>query len=151
MDNMVLTGDDVFKINDTIIDELANGETVSVTFPNDINNVEKGKNGIGLYAKNEAGSISETVFRVKRGGVNDRFLNNILNSMLNDLASFTLMKMEFIKRLGDGEGTIFSDTYVLKGGIFSKFPETRGDSTGSVEQAIAVYTVKCTSVSIIKG
>jgi hypothetical protein len=149
--NVVLTGQDTLKINDTIMDELANGENVALTFPNELFTVEKGKNGVALYAKNEQGSISEMTCRFKRGGANDKFMNNILNAALNDFASFVLITGEFIKRLGDGNGNITNDTYFLKGGMISKYPETKANADGDVEQAVSVYTIKFSEIKIIKG
>lgn len=146
-----LTGEDTLKINGEIIDELANGESVVLTIPNELSSVEKGKNGVALYTKNEQGTIAELVVRVVRGGSKDQLLNNIINSFLNDFAAAVLVNTEFIKRIGDGEGNILNDTYFGRGGIITKIPETRSSADGDVEQAVSVYTLKFADVKVIKG
>lgn len=146
-----LMGEDTLKINGDIIDELANGESVVMTFPNELANIEKGKNGVSIYTKNEQGTISEMTCRVLRGGSKDRLLNNLVSSQLNDFAAFTLINTEFIKRIGDGAGNIVSDIYFSRGGIITKFPETKSNATGDAEQSVSVYTLKFAEIKIIKG
>ena len=149
--NASLTGQDTLKLNDTIIDELANAENVLITFPNELFNLEIGKNGVSLYSKIENGSIVEMTLRVKRAGKKDKFLNNILSSALNDFSSFILITGEFIKRFGDGLGNITSDIYFLKGGMISKLPDTRANADGDIEQTIAEYLIKFAKAKVIKG
>ena len=148
---VALTGGDTVKFNGQIIDELANAESVLVSFPNDLVNVDKGKNGTSIISKIENGTIAEVTMRVLRGGSKDKLINNSLQSFLNDVASFVLVKFDFIKRLGDGEGNISNDIYNLKGGSFSKLPETRSAADGNTEQAVTVYTLRFIEAKIIKG
>ena len=52
------------------------------------------------------------------------------------------MIAEFIKKLGDGQGNILSDIYVLSGGIFMKQVEGKSNVEGDTEQSVAIYMMK---------
>lgn len=137
-----MTGSDTISINNRIFDDLADGDAVNLTFPNDMAVLKTGKNGNTIYALNESGRQAEVTLRVIRGSSDDRFLNNLLSQQQANFASFVLMNAEFIKRIGDGEGNVLSDTYVCSGGIFGKRVEAKSNVEGDTEQSIAMYTLR---------
>lgn len=137
-----LTGSDVIKINNRVLSDLADGDAVTVSFPNDISNLKTGKNGNSIYAKNETGNQVDVVVRVLRGSSDDRYLNNELNMMKNDYSGYVLLNAEFIKKVGDGQGNITNDTYLLTGGMPSKQVEAKTSAEGDTEQSVSVYNIK---------
>jgi hypothetical protein len=141
MATVALTGKDVVKINDRLLNDLADADCVALTFPNDIAVVKTGKNGNSIYAFKYDGNVCEVVLRVLRGSADDKFLNNLLAVFKNDPAAFTLIQGEFNKQVGDGAGNLTQDTYVLTGGIFKKQTEVKENAEGDTEQAVAIYTL----------
>lgn len=142
MSEVSMTGSDTISINNRILDDLADGDAVNLTFPNDMAVIKTGKNGNSLYALNESGRQAELTIRVIRGSADDKFLNGLLANQRANFASFVLMNAELIKRIGDGLGDVLSDTYVLSGGIFSKQVEAKSNVEGDTEQSIAIYNLR---------
>ncbi len=142
MSTVAMTGDDTLKINNRILADLADGEVATLTFPNDIAGVKTGKNGNSLFALNETGRQCETKIRIIRGSADDKFLNALMASQRNNFAGFILMIGEFVKRVGDGQGNIANDTYVMSGGIFVKNVEAKSQVEGDTEQSVAIYSLK---------
>lgn len=141
MATVALTGKDTIKINNRLLNDLADGDCAVITFPNDLASVKTGKNGNAVYAFNYSGEQVELELRLLRGSADDRYLNGLLALMKNDMAAFTLMQGEFVKNIGNGEGGIMRDTYILQGGIFKKNPEAMENAEGSSDQAIVVYSM----------
>lgn len=142
MGTVALTGSDTISINNRIFADLADGNCVELTFPNDIASVKTGKNGNSLYGLNESGRQSEVKIRVIRGSADDKFLNSLLAQQQANFAGFPLMLGEFIKKLGDGLGNITNDTYIMSGGVFSKQVEAKMNVEGESEQSVSIYTLK---------
>lgn len=142
MNSVSLTGSDVIKINNRVFSDLADGDAVTVTFPNDISALKTGKNGNAIYAKNETGNQVDVVIRVLRGSNDDRYLNNEINMLKNDFSAYILLNAEFIKKVGDGQGNITNDTYLLTGGIPSKQVEAKTSAEGDTEQSVSIYNLK---------
>ena len=132
MNSVSLTGSDVIKINNRVFSDLADGDAVTVTFPNDIAALKTGKNGNAIYAKNETGNQVD----------DDRYLNNEINMLKNDFSAYILLNAEFIKKVGDGQGNITNDTYLLTGGIPSKQVEAKTSAEGDTEQSVSIYNLK---------
>lgn len=137
-----LTGSDVTKINNRLLTDLADGDAVTLTFPNDISNIKTGKEGNAIFAKNETGNQAEVVIRVLRGSADDRYLNNELNALKNDFSGYVLLNAEFIKKVGDGQGNITHDTYLCTRGMPAKQVEAKTSSEGDTEQSVSVYTLR---------
>lgn len=137
-----MSGADTVLINNRVITDLADADCVALTFPNDIANVKTGKNGNSIYGFNATGKQCEVVMRVVRGSADDKFLNNLIAQQQLNFAGFILMIGEFTKKLGDGSGTISSDTYIMSGGIFSKAIEAKSNVEGDTEQSICMYHLK---------
>jgi hypothetical protein len=142
MSTAALSGNDTININNRILVDLADGNCVELTFPNDIANVKTGKNGNSIYALNETGKQSEMKVRVLRGTADDKFLNNLLSQQQANFAGTVLIIGQFIKKIGDGQGNITQDTYVMSGGVFVKQIEGKTNTEGEVDQSIAMYTIR---------
>ena len=137
-----LSGQDTINISGRVLTDLADGNCVELTFPNDIAQVKTGKNGNSLYALNETGRQAECKLRVLRGSSDDKYLQGLMNSQQANFAGFILMTGQFVKKLGDGAGNITADTYIVSGGVFSKQIEARMNVEGDTEQSVSIYSVK---------
>jgi hypothetical protein len=142
MSTVAMSGNDTIVINNRIFSDLADGDCVALTFPNDIAQVKTGKNGNSIYGLNESGKQSEVVVRVVRGSSDDKFLNNLLTQQQANFAGFPLLIGEFIKQLGDGQGNVSNDTYIMSGGVFTKQVEAKSNVDGDTEQSISIYRLK---------
>lgn len=142
MSTVAMSGNDTIVLNNQSLADLADGNCIELTFPNDISNVKTGKNGNSIYGLNETGKQCEVKMRVVRGSSDDKFLNNLLSQQIANFAGFPLMIGQFIKKVGDGQGNITSDTYIMSGGIFTKIPEAKTNVEGEAEQSVAMYTLK---------
>lgn len=142
MSTLALSGSDTIMINNRIFSDLADGNCIEMTFPNDIANVKTGKNGNSIYGLNETGKQCEVKMRLVRGSSDDKFMNGLLSQQQSNFAGTVLMFGSFIKKLGDGAGNITSDTYIMSGGIFTKIPEAKTNVDGESEQSVSMYTLK---------
>lgn len=140
--SIALSGSDTVNINNNVLSDFADGNCVELTFPNDIANVMTGKNGNSIYGLNETGKQCEVKIRIIRGSNDDKFLNNLLAQQQGNFAGFPLMIGQFIKKIGDGQGNITSDTYIMSGGVFTKQVEGKTNVSGETEQSVAIYTMK---------
>jgi hypothetical protein len=120
MPTIALSGSDTIQINNHVFADLADGNAVELTYPNDIATVKTGKNGNSIYGLNESGKQCEVKIRVVRASTDDKFLNGQLAQQQNNFAGFPLMIGQMIKKIGDGQGNITSDTYVMSGGSLLK-------------------------------
>lgn len=137
-----ITGNDTLTLYERVITDFVDGDTSTITFPDDLFNMVTGKNKNSIYAKQEAGDNAELVLRLQRGSSDDKFMQAKLNELRNDPPSVTLATGEFVKRLGDGEGNITRDVYNLRGGIFMRNVDVKENVSGDVEQAVSIYTMK---------
>lgn len=142
MSTIALSGNDTVNLNNRVFSDLADGNCVELTFPNDIANVKTGKNGNSIYGLNESGKQCEVKLRIIRGSSDDKFLNNLLAQQQANFAGTILLIGQFIKKLGNGAGQITSDTYIMSGGVFTKIPEAKSNVEGETEQSISMYTLK---------
>jgi hypothetical protein len=142
MSTIALSGSDTITINNRIFSDLADGDCVTLTFPNDIANVKTGKNGNSIYGLNESGKQSELKIKVVRGSSDDKFLNNLLSIQQQNFAGFNLLIGQFIKKLGNGAGQITSDTYIVSGGVFTKQVEAKTNVEGDTDQSTSTYTIR---------
>lgn len=142
MSTVALSGSDTISINTRVMADLADGNCVELTFPNDIANVKTGKNGNSIYGLNESGKQCEVKMRFIRGSADDKFMNNLLVQQQANFAGTVLAIGEFIKKIGDGLGNITSDTYIMSGGVFTKQVEAKNNVEGETEQSVSIYTMK---------
>lgn len=145
MSAVALTGSDSVIINNRSLVDLADGDCVTLEFPNDISNVKIGKNGNAIYGLNQMGNLAEVKIRLIRGSSDDNFMNNLLAQQQANFAGTVLMIGEFIKQLGDGAGNITSDTYILGGGVFQKQVGAKQNVEGDTEQSVSIYMIKFSS------
>lgn len=141
MATFAVTGNDTLIIDEGVINDLANGDAGVLTHPDDIGNIEIGKNGNAIFSKNEAGKRAELVLRVILGSPTDRRLQAKHVLQDQNFAGTIPMTGEFIKKVGDGVGGVKNITYLLSGGIFTKNIDVKTNTTGDVEQSIAIYTI----------
>lgn len=151
MSTVSLTGDDTIIINNRVLSDLGDADAGALTFPNEIATLKTGKNGNVIYSLNQTGQECELVLRVIRGSSDDKYLNNLMAQQLANFPSFILMSGEFIKKIGDGEGNVSNDIYIMNGGIFMKKVETKSNQEGDQEQSIAIYNIKFSKAPRVVG
>lgn len=142
MSTVAITGNDVVILDDTIINDLADGDAGTLTHPDDIANIAIGKNGNAIFSKNESGKRGELVLRVLLGSPADRFLQSRHVQQDQNFAGFIPMTGEFIKKVGDGQGNVTNVSYLMSGGVFTKVVDAKTNTAGDVEQSIAIYTMQ---------
>lgn len=136
------TGKDTLEINGQLIEDGANGKVVEIRFPNSLANMETGKDGNTIISYIANGQNCEVTIRVLMGGKTDQSLTLRKSQYIEDPASFVALSGKFTKRIGDGTGSTKKITYDLKGGVFMKNVEAEEDTTGDIEQAVAIYSFK---------
>lgn len=137
-----LSGSDTIVINGRNIVDVADGDCLKLAFENDIADLKTGKNGNTIYALNETGRQCLVTMRLMRGSSDDKYFNRLLEQQTANFAGFVLMFGEFVKRMGDGQGNILDDTYIMSGGIFTKRVDAKMNVEGDIEQSVSVYTMK---------
>ncbi len=140
-----LTGKEAIQVNGVLCTSLANGDCGKVSLPEELAKITKGKGGNAIYTEVAAGTLGEFVLRVLRASIYDNYLNGLLQTQLQDLASFTPLTAVVARRIGTLVGPQ-TDTYKLFGGIFQKIPEIVINAEGSEEQGVAVYMMKFAKV-----
>lgn len=137
-----LVGKDTTIINNRVLTDFGIGDVVTLTFPNDISDMQVGKNGNAIYTFMYNGKQVDVELKVLLASGDDKFLNSLLITQEADFPAFVLLNGQFSKRTGDGLGNINSVTYSLLGGVFSHRIETKENVDGDKEQALAVYKLK---------
>lgn len=142
MSTIALSGNDTININNRIFADLADGDVVKLSFSSDIAQVKTGKNGNSIYALNETGKQIDVEVRLIRGAPDDVFMNSLLASQQANFAATVLLVGEFVKQLGNGQGNLTYDTYIMSGGIFVKQVDASSNVEGNVDQSVSVYHLK---------
>lgn len=142
MNTVTMSGNDTFILNNRLFNDLADGDCVSLSFPNEIATLKQGKNGNVIYSLNNTGKQCDVILRVMRNSSDDRYLNNLLIQQKSNFAGFPLMSGNFVKKTGDGQGNISYDTYITNGGIFVKEVDAKDNQEGDTEQSVSVYTLR---------
>lgn len=143
--SVALSGQDTVVLNGRALVDFADSNCAELTFPNEIANVKTGKNGNSIYGLNETGKQAELKLRLLRASNDDKFLANLLIQQQNNFAGTVLLAGTFVKKIGDGQGNITSDTYITSGGVFTKQVEGKMNVEGEVEQSVAIYTIRFTN------
>lgn len=141
MPSVSLTGADTIQVDGRILYDLADGDSVTVTYPEDLAKVKASKNGNTIYAFNNMGVVVEAKIRVLLGSSDDKYLNSRLQEQIQDFSSFILASGAFSKRVGDGQGNISTAVYQMAGGVFTRQVEAKTSAEGDTEQSVAVYTI----------
>lgn len=142
MSEVSLTGNDTIQVAGRTFSSFADGDVAKLTFPNDLVNLVTGKNGNSIYNLNATGQQADFELRLLRGSADDRFLAAALVLMLSDLPSFVLMPGYFVKRVGNGLGTVRKDTYLLSGGVFAKAVDASENVAGGTDPAVSLWRLK---------
>lgn len=141
MSSVSLTGADAIQLDGRVLADLAEGDCVVLTFPNDLATVKASKNGNTIYGFNETGRQVDLTLRLLAGSADDKYLNSRLAEQRSDFSSFALVTGSFTKRVGDGAGVISSAVYECSGGIFKKQIDAKSSAEGDAEQSVAVYSI----------
>lgn len=141
-----ITGDDQLNLQgldvENITPDLADGDVINLTVPNDLINMALGKNGNGIYALDENGKKFELEVRVLKGTESDAAFVNKYNTYISgNFAGLTLITGTVVKKLGDGNGGVKTWTFKLAGGVIRKAPESRTNVNGDTEQSVTVYNI----------
>lgn len=142
---VALSGNDTLIINNYTFADFATGDVAMLTFPSEIANVKTGKNGNSIYGLNETGKQADLVVKVLRASADDKFLQQALTTQMNNFSGTVLMQGTLIKKIGDGQGNITSDTYIVSGGVFTKQVEGKINVEGDEQQSISEYHMKFTN------
>lgn len=136
-----LTGNDNFILSDKVIKDFTDGSTIEIAYQNDRVGASTGKNNTTVYADNRQGTNAVVTLRILRGSADDRWLNGLSVQQDRDLPAFKVMNGSFTKRIGDGNGVVRFDNYVLLGGVFQRFPDAQENLQGETEQGTTVYQI----------
>lgn len=142
MSAVAMSGNDAITINNTVLSDLADGDCVLLTFPTEIATVKTGKNGNTIYGQNQMGNNAECKLRVIRGSSDDKYLNGLMLTQQGNFQSNVNVIGTFVKVIGDGQGNISDDTYILSGGVFQKLIEAKTNVEGDATQSVSEYTLK---------
>lgn len=137
-----LVGSDTIKINQRILSDLPHGEVAKVSYETDLVTVKTGKSGNTIFAQNASGLSASMDLRVIRGSADDAAMNSLLQAYKGNPTGFVLINAELVKKLGDGQGNVVGDTYILTGGVISKQVEVVSSVEGEVEQGVSLYHLK---------
>ena len=133
------TGNDLIEFSGRTLADFANGDVVTVTYPNEASGTAVGKDGNVIVVGNEQGRIANVTIRVVRGSADDKFLNSFVKLWYNDRMSFVPASMTLTKMISV-DGSVTNDITSLKFGVPSKAaPDAKVNVEGDVEQAVAVY------------
>lgn len=143
MAQFAITGDDTLNIDGfpNLTNDMADGDTALLELPNDLVNIAVGKNKNAIYAKDENGNQFNLTLRVLKGSSSDAALLDKLKTQNANFASTVLMTGSFVKKLGDGYGNIKSFSANMAGGILKKFPGTKTNVNGDIDQSVTEYVI----------
>lgn len=139
MATYTLTGDDVIIINDIPLNDFADGDIGTLEVPNNLAEMTTGKNGNTIFAFNEAGNNATLTVRVLMSSNDDKRINGMIPKSKN-FAETVLLNGSVIKQVGDGQGNISYNTYLLDGGLVQKKPAIKSNVSADTSQAIVEYT-----------
>ena len=141
MGQYALTGNDTLIINDRVIRDFSDNSTVEIAYENDKVGISTGKNDNTIFSDNRQGGNCSITLRLLRGSGDDIYFNGLSVEQSRDLPAFTLMNGSFSKRIGDGNGVIRFDNYVLQGGAFRRNVDVQENLQGETEQGTSVYQI----------
>lgn len=136
-----LTGSDTIIINDVPLKDFADGDIGSIEISNDLFALSTGKNGNSIFAYDEAGRNATLTVRVLMSSNDDKRLNGLVPQHEN-FASTVLINGSVVKMIGDGQGNISYNTYLLKGGMIQRKPNISSNVNGETAQAVVEYVIQ---------
>lgn len=135
------TGSDILEFQGKLITDVADGDVVTITYPNELMGMKTGKNGNSVAVHNEMGREADVVIRVIKGSPDDKRLNGYVTAWKNRLSTFEPLAATFTKVI-TVDGGIANEITTLRFGVPTKPVDTRENVEGDVEQAIAVYSFR---------
>ena len=139
MSTKAITGKDTIIINGRILNNFGKGDVAKITYPEDKWNVAVGKDGNSIFSFKYAGLKCEVELLVLRSSDDDKFLNSLDITAVNNPAAFSLITGEFIKNTGDGAGNVSQEIYLLSGGVIRKGVEAKENTDGEEGQSMSQY------------
>lgn len=137
-----LTGRDTIIINDIPLTDFADGDIGSLEVPNNLFAMQTGKDGNTIFALDESGQNATLTVRVLMSSGDDKRLNGLIpNPNSDDFARTILLTGAVIKQVGDGQGNVSYNQYLLAGGAISKKPNIKSNVNGDTSQAVVEYTI----------
>lgn len=136
-----LTGQDIIILNDLPLKDFADGDVGTLEVNNDLFSMTTGKNGNTIYAYDEAGRNATLILRILMSSNDDKRLNGLVPHPEN-FASTILINGSIVKMIGDGEGNISYNTYLLKGGMVQRKPNMVSNVNGETQQAVVEYVIQ---------
>ena len=135
-----LTGDDSIIINDIPLNDFADGDIGSLSLPNNIFDMQTGKNGNTIFALDESGNNATLTVRVLMSSNDDKRLNGMIPKS-KGFAQSVLATGSVVKQVGDGQGNVSYNTYLLAGGMVQKKPDVKSNVNGDAQQAVVEYII----------
>lgn len=138
MTTYALTSDDIIIINDVPVVDFADNTIGTLELPNDLFAMSTGKNGNTIFALDEKGNNATLTLRILMSSGDDKRFNGMI-PQTKGFVSTILANGSVVKQVGDGNGNISFNTYLLKGGMISKKPSIKTDVNGDTDQAVVEY------------
>lgn len=135
-----LTGRDTIILNDIPLNDFADGDVGSLEIPNNLFAMQTGKDGNTIFALDESGQNATLTVRVLMSSNDDKRLNGLIPKSEN-FAETILMTGSVVKQVGDGQGNVSFNTYLLSGGMIQKKPNIKSNVNGDTTQAVVEYTI----------
>ena len=135
-----LTGDDSIIINDIPLNDFADGDIGTLSLPNNIFDMQTGKNGNTIFALDESGNNATLTVRVLMSSNDDKRLNGMIPKS-KGFAQSVLATGSVVKQVGDGQGNVSYNTYLLAGGMVQKKPDIKSNVNGDAQQAVVEYII----------
>ena len=135
-----LTGDDSIIINNIPLNDFADGDIGSLSLPNNIFDMQTGKNGNTIFALDESGNNATLTVRVLMSSNDDKRLNGMIPKS-KGFAQSVLATGSVVKQVGDGQGNVSYNTYLLAGGMVQKKPDVKSNVNGDAQQAVVEYII----------
>lgn len=141
MAQFALTGDDSIIINDIPLNDFADGDIGSLSLPNNMFEMQTGKNGNTIFALDESGNNATLTVRVLMSSNDDKRLNGMIPKS-KGFAQSVLATGSVVKQVGDGQGNVSYNTYLLAGGMVQKKPDIKSNVNSDASQAVVEYVIQ---------
>ena len=127
-------------INDIPLNDFADGDIGSLSLPNNMFDMQTGKNGNTIFALDESGNNATLTVRVLMSSNDDKRLNGMIPKS-KGFAQSVLATGSVVKQVGDGQGNVSYNTYLLAGGMVQKKPDVKSNVNGDAQQAVVEYII----------
>ena len=120
--------------------DFGDGDVLTITWGADISSTRVGKNGNVIDARNAEGDLAEVMLKVLRASDDDITLNENESFYLQNPPGFITPTLTATKMVGDGQGNIRRDTYVIGFIRPKRHVDMKENVSGDTDQALAVHT-----------